>query len=126
MTGVSGSSAVRMSVTASNSLYSTATLSAASSATARLVATTAATASPCQQTRPMAIARWDADLSPFKCESTPTQGVMTEASSSPVTIAMTPGMALAALASIPTIFAWACGERTNATCPIRGSSMSLT
>ncbi len=56
MTGVCGSSAVRMSVTASSSWYSTRTCSAASSAAARLVATTAATASPCQQTRSMAMA----------------------------------------------------------------------
>src|SRR5260370_1117935 len=56
MTGVSGSSAVRMSVTASSSSYSTLTISAASSATARLVATTAATASPCQQTRSLPLA----------------------------------------------------------------------
>ena len=81
MTGVAGSSAVRMSVTASSSSYSTATSSAASSATARLVATMAATASPCQQTRSIAMACCGADLRPFKCESTPTQGVMTAASS---------------------------------------------
>ena len=80
MTGVAGSSAVRISVTASSSSYSTKTCSAASSAAARLVATTAATASPCQQTRSIAMACCGADFRPFKCESTPTQGVMTAAS----------------------------------------------
>ena len=98
MTGVCGSSAVRMSVTASSSSYSTLTTSAASSARARLVATIAATASPCQQTRSIAMACWAADLRPFKCESTPTQGVMTAASSSPVTTAMTPGACRASVA----------------------------
>ena len=83
-----------MSVTASSSSYSTSTNSAASSATARLVATMAATASPCQQTRSIAIACCGADLRPFRCESTPTHGVMTAASSLPVTTAMTPGMRL--------------------------------
>ena len=57
-----------MSVTASSSSYSTATASAASSATARLVATMAATASPCQQTRSIAIACCGADFSPFRCD----------------------------------------------------------
>ena len=37
-----------------------------------------------------------------------------------------PGFVLAACVSIETIFAWACGERTNTTCAIRGSSISLT
>ena len=41
----------------------------------------AATASPCQQARSIAIACCGADLRPFRCESTPTQGVMTAASS---------------------------------------------
>ncbi len=67
-----------------------------------------------------------ADFSPFKCESTPTQGVMTAASSWPVTTAMTPGIRFAAVASMLTIFACACGERRNTTCAMRGSSMSLT
>ena len=86
----------------------------------------AATASPCQQTRSIAIACCGADFRPFRCESTPTHGVMTAASSSPVTTAMTPGMRFAASASIAMIFACACGERRNTTCAIRGSSMSLT
>ena len=37
---------------------------------------------------------------PFKCESTPTQGVMTPASSLPVTTAITPGIRRAAVASM--------------------------
>ena len=60
------------------------------------------------------------------CDSTPTHGVMTAASSLPVTTAMTPGMRFAAAASIATMLACACGERRNTTCAIRGSSMSLT
>ncbi len=105
MTGVFGSSAVLIFVTASSASYSTETTSAASSATALLVATTAATASPCQQTRSIAIACCGADFRPFKCESTPTHGVMTAASSSLVTTATTPVMRFAAVTSILTIFA---------------------
>ena len=44
----------------------------------------------------MAIACCGADFSPFRCDSTPTQGVMTAASCSPVTTAITPGMLMAA------------------------------
>ena len=44
----------------------------------------------------------------------------------PVTTAMTPGIRRASVASMLMILAWACGERRNTTCPIRGSSMSLT
>ena len=54
-------------------------------------ATMAATASPCQQARSIAMACCGADFRPFRCDSTPTQGVMTSASSSPVTTAITPG-----------------------------------
>jgi hypothetical protein len=84
------------------------------------------TASPCQQTRSIAMACWAADLRPFRCDSTPTHGVITAASSLPVTTAMTPGMSLAAATSMPAILACAWGERRNTTCPMRGSSISLT
>src|SRR6185312_6837787 len=67
-----------------------------------------------------------ADLMPFRCVSTPTHGVITFDSSAPVTTAMTPGAVLAWAASIFLMRAWACGERTNATWPMRGSTTSLT
>ena len=67
-----------------------------------------------------------ADLMPLRWVSTPTQGVMTFASSAPVTTAMTPGAFFAALASMLLMRAWACGERTKATCAMRGSITSLT
>ena len=54
------------------------------------------------------------------------QGVQTFASSAPVTTAMTPGAALAASVSIDTMRACACGERTKATWPMRGGTVSLT
>ena len=63
---------------------------------------------------------------PFKCVSTPTHGVITCASSAPVTTAMTPGAFFAAAASIPVMRAWAWGERTKATCAMRGKVRSLT
>ena len=46
-------------------------------------ATTAQTASPCQQARSTAIGCCGADLRPFRWVSTPTQGVITLASSGP-------------------------------------------
>ena len=67
-----------------------------------------------------------ADLMPLRCVSTPTQGVITLDSSAPVTTAMTPGIAFAAAVSIALMRACACGERTNATCAMRGSVTSLT
>jgi hypothetical protein len=75
-------------------------------------ATTAQTASPAQQARSTAIAFCGADLMPLRCVNTPTQGVITLASSAPVTTAMTPGAFFAAAALIDLIFACACGERT--------------
>ena len=63
-------------------------------------ATTAQTASPAQQARSTAMACCGADLRPLRCVSTPTQGVMTLASSAPVTTAITPGAFFAAAASI--------------------------
>ena len=60
------------------------------------------------------------------CESTPTHGVMTAASSCPVTTAITPLTRLAAAASMLTIFACAWGERRYTTWAMRGSSTSLT
>src|SRR5580704_18372375 len=100
MTGVLASSAVSASVTAGKTSYSTSTSAQASSASARLLATTAHTASPCQQARSTAIACCGADLMPFKCVSTPTQGVITLASSGPVTTATTPGADFACPASM--------------------------
>ena len=67
-----------------------------------------------------------ADLMPLRCVSTPTQGVMTFASSAPVTTAITPGAFFAAAVSMLLMRACACGERTNATCAMRGSTTSLT
>jgi hypothetical protein len=63
---------------------------------------------------------------PFRWVSTPTQGVMTLASAAPVTTAITPGDFFAASALMLLSFACACGERTNATCAMRGSTTSLT
>ena len=48
-----------------------------------------------------------ADLMPLRCVSTPTHGVMTLASSAPVTTAMTPGAFFAAAVSIAVMRAWA-------------------
>ena len=62
----------------------------------------------------------------FKCVSTPTHGVITAASSAPVTTATTPGAFFASAVSILLMRACACGERTNATCTMRGSTTSLT
>ena len=62
---------------------------------------------------------------PFRCVSTPTQGVMTLASSAPVHHRDHVRRFLsAAVASMLFIFACACGERTNATCAMRGSTTS--
>ena len=67
-----------------------------------------------------------ADLMPLRWVSTPTQGVMTFDSSAPVTTAMTPGDVFACAASMLLMRACACGERTKATCAMRGSTTSLT
>ena len=88
---------------------------------ARLRATTAHTASPCQQARSMAMAYCGADLRPLRCVSTPTHGVMTFASSAPVTTATTPGAFFAAAVSMFLMRACACGERRKATCAMRGN-----
>ena len=48
----------------------------------------------------MASACCGADLIPFRCVSTPTQGVMTLDNSGPVTTAITPGAFFAAAVSI--------------------------
>ena len=100
-----------MSVTAGSSSNSTATRSAASSAARRLAATTATTASPCQQARSSASGYCGADLMPWRCASTPIQGLHSFASSAPVTTRMTPGLRAAASVSIPLIRAWASGLR---------------
>ena len=63
---------------------------------------------------------------PLRCVSTPTHGVMTFASSGPVTTAITPSDVFAAAVSMLTMRACACGERTKATCAMRGSTTSLT
>jgi hypothetical protein len=51
---------------------------------------------------------------------------MTLVSSAPVTTAITPGALAAAAVAIATMRACACGERTKATCAMRGSVRSLT
>jgi hypothetical protein len=89
-------------------------------------ATTATTASPCQQARSTAIACCGADLMPLRWVSTPAHGVQTFASSAPATAAITPVARLAASTPICLMRACACGERTNATCAMRGNTMSLT
>ena len=89
-------------------------------------ATTAATASPCQQATSTAMGDCAADFKPLRCVSTPIQGVITSASSAPVTTAITPGDFFAASAAMPAMRAWACGERTKATWAIRGNVTSLT
>ena len=63
---------------------------------------------------------------PLRWVSTPTHGVITLASSAPVTTAITPGAFFAAAVSIAVMRAWACGERTKATCAMRGKVTSLT
>src|SRR5262249_24056574 len=74
----------------------------------------------------MAIACCGADLMPLRWVSTPTQGGITFASSAPVTTAITPGAFLPAAVAIVSMRAWAWGERTKATCGMRGSVTSLT
>ena len=103
MTVVAGSSAVSASVTDGSTSQSIFTSSAASSALARLSATTATTASPCQVAVSSGSAYCGADLRPWRCDSTPTQGSWISASSGPVTTAITPGAALAAAASMDPI-----------------------
>ena len=126
ITGVLASSAVSGSVTAGRGWYFTSTSSQASSACARVRATTAHTASPCQQARSKAIACCGADFRPFRWVSTPTQGVITLVNSAPVTTAITPGAFMALSVVVLTMRAWACDERTNATCVMRGTLTSLT
>ena len=63
-----------------------------------------------------------ADLMPLRCVSTPTHGVITLASSAPVTTAITPGAFFASAVAMFLIRACACGERTKATWAMRGSS----
>ena len=84
------------------------------------------TASPCQQARSTASGYCGADLIPLRWVSTPTHGVMAFASSAPVTTATTPAACLAAAVSMLLMRACACGERTKATCAMRGNVMSLT
>ena len=67
-----------------------------------------------------------ADLMPLRWVSTPTHGVITLASSAPVTTAITPGAFFASAVAMFLIRAWACGERTKATWAMRGSTTSLT
>ena len=74
----------------------------------------------------MAMACCGADLMPLRWVSTPTQGVITLASSAPVTIAATPGAFFAFAAAMFANRACACGERKNATCSMRGRVTSLT
>ena len=67
-----------------------------------------------------------ADLMPWRCASTPTQGLQILAISAPVTTRITPGLRAAASLSIPLIRAWANGLRKKATCARRGNTMSST
>ena len=107
MSGVSGSSAVIMSVTASELFkFDRDQFPRHPRRRPGWSPRSAATASPCQHARSTAIACCGADLSPFICESTPTHGVITWDNSLPVTTAMTPEF-LAAPASIAMILACA-------------------
>ncbi len=95
----------------------------ASSAAARLVATTAAAAlHPASSTRSTAIACCGADFNPFRCESTPTQGVMTASSSGPVTMEMTPGRYAARRRRSPRSRRGHAAIARTTTCAIRGNS----
>ncbi len=82
-------------------LVVTSTSSQASSASARERATTAPPPRPASRRAPPRSACCGADLMPLRWVSTPTQGVITLASSAPVTTAITPGAVFAAAATIP-------------------------
>ena len=93
---------------------------------ARVSATTAATASPTQVARSTGRGRCGADFMPLRCASTATQGSQWGARSWPVNTRSTPGSCRASAVSMPAILACASGLRTNATCTMRGSTMSST
>jgi len=126
ISGVAGSSAVCISVTAGRSCHSTCRCCSASSACARVSATTATTGSPCQQARSIASACCGADFMPARWPSVATHGWQTVATSAPSTIAITPGIARAASRVILTMRQCATGERQYTTCAMRGSLMSTT
>jgi len=108
ITGVDGSSAVLISVTASSSSYSTATCSAASSAAARLVATIAAVASPSSR-RDRSRWRFAGRISGPSDAKHADPWRDDAASSRPVTTVNTPACVLP-LRIDPVIAACACGE----------------
>ena len=67
-----------------------------------------------------------ADLMPLRCVSTPTQGVITLASSAPVTTAITPGAFFAAAVVDRCDAGMRVRRAQKATCAMRGSATSLT
>ena len=104
ITGVAGSSAVSGSVTAGSSSYVDLRPARRRPRPRRACARPRRRPPrPAQQARSTAMACCGADLSPLRCVSTPTHGVMTLASSAPVTTAMTPGDCFAAVVSIDAI-----------------------
>ncbi len=115
-----------MSTAAGSGSYSILTRATASSATARVSATTAATASPAHVARSSGRGSCGADFMPFKWASTATHGSQCLARSAPVNRRTTPGIAIASAPSILRILACGCGLLTNATCTMRGSTMSST
>ena len=96
-----------MSMTTGSSSHSATISCAASSACVRVSATTAATASPCQQARSIATACCEADLMPFRCPSTATQGVQYSAIARPSYTPITPGALRASVKSSDTMRACA-------------------
>ena len=113
-----------LAVTAGSGTQSTVMRSAPSRAAAGVAATTTATTSPMKRTRSAGIDGWGAmkDTSPGRTISSwgfPgiglwVSGLMPSATaSSPVSTAITPGVARAAAGSMRPMRAWACGERTK-------------
>jgi len=118
--GASGARAASISTSGASSSYVTSTCSAASSAFARLSATIATTGSPTQVTLSIASGYCGGDFMPLKCNSVPTHGSHTFATSRPSATRRTPGMVFARDTSIATMRAWAWGLRTKAACSMRG------
>src|SRR5499425_2537 len=114
--GAPGCMEARGSTAAGRTLYSTVIRSRASSAMASSSAATAATGCPTNTTRSMARTAW-ARVGAFFLSCGMSAAVMT---------ARTPGSALAALTSIDTILACACGLRSSLACSMPRGLMSAT
>src|SRR5262249_39860268 len=118
--GASGSSARRASTTAGSGSYSTSISSKASRAAYRSSATTNATSCPWNRTLSVASTAW------VSADRVGIQARFSPARVSPVITARTLGCASAALVSMETIRACACGLRSTAPCSIPGSCTSST